>query len=196
MPRLKSSSRSSDGPLVTTSRQVISGAGSPGQQVWTGSFDRSIWSPVRTISCTGAFFTVPGRMAITVLARGSMSMASFRPLAGLGLTQEGQKLADLAQFAGGGARLAAQGDAHGHALDRAEQIGQGRHRRARAVGHQDMLEQHRRAARGQQAGLDLGHFQNGGDRLGDANQFALRFEDVDKFAQGTIGHGSLRMVSV
>jgi hypothetical protein len=84
MPRLKSSSRSLPGPLVTTSGQVISGAGSPGQQVWTGSLLRSMSSPVSTTSCTGAFFTVPGRIAITVLARGSMSRASFRPLGGAG----------------------------------------------------------------------------------------------------------------
>src|SRR6516165_3074362 len=37
MPRLKPSSRRRPGPLVTTNGQVISGAGSPGQQVWTGS---------------------------------------------------------------------------------------------------------------------------------------------------------------
>ena len=70
--------------MVTTSGQVISGAGSPGQQVWIGSLERSIWSPVQTTSCTGAFFTVAGRIDITVLASGSMSKASFRPRGGSG----------------------------------------------------------------------------------------------------------------
>jgi len=70
--------------LVTTSGQVISGAGSPGQQVWIGSLDRSIWSPVQTTSCTGAFLTVFGRIESTVLARGSMSRAPLSPLGGVG----------------------------------------------------------------------------------------------------------------
>ena len=74
----------SDGPFVTISGQVISGAGSPGQQVWTGSFVRSIWSPFNTTSCTGAFFTVFGRMDITVCASGSSSMASLMPRGGSG----------------------------------------------------------------------------------------------------------------
>jgi hypothetical protein len=70
--------------LVTIRGQVIRGAGSPGQQVWIGSFDRSIWSPVRTISWTGAFFTILGRIDITVLARGSSSRASLKPRGGSG----------------------------------------------------------------------------------------------------------------
>jgi hypothetical protein len=53
-----------------------------------GSLLRSIWSPVQTTSCTGAFFTVAGRMDITVRARGSMSQASFRPRGGSGLRRK------------------------------------------------------------------------------------------------------------
>jgi hypothetical protein len=74
----------SDGPLVTTSGQVISGAGSPGQQPWMGSLLRSIWSPFITTCCTGAVFTVRGRMESTVPARGSRLKASFRPRGGSG----------------------------------------------------------------------------------------------------------------
>ena len=88
MPRLKSSSRSSDGPLVTTRPQVISGAGSPGQQVWIGRDPKSIRSPVSTTSCTGAFFTVLSRMPMTVWASGSISQASFRPRGGSGLRRK------------------------------------------------------------------------------------------------------------
>ena len=53
-----------------------------------GSFVRSIWSPVSTTSCTGAFFTVAGRMDITVLASGSISKASFSPRGGSGLRRK------------------------------------------------------------------------------------------------------------
>ena len=88
MPRLKSSSRSSLGPLVTTRPQVISGAGSPGQHDWTGRAVRSIWSPVSTTSCTGARPTVLGRIDITVLASGSISMASAKPRGGVGLRRK------------------------------------------------------------------------------------------------------------
>ncbi len=84
MPRLKPSSRLSPGPLVTTSGQVISGAGSPGQQVWIGSAARSISSPLRTISWQGAAPTVRGRIAITVRSSGSSSNASRQPPGGSG----------------------------------------------------------------------------------------------------------------
>ena len=88
MPRLKSSSRSSDGPLVTTRPQVISGAGSPGQHDWTGRAVRSIWSPFSTTSCTGAFFTVLGRIDRTVCISGSISIASPRPRGGVGFLRK------------------------------------------------------------------------------------------------------------
>ncbi len=89
MPRLKSSRLSAPldpavGPRVTTSGQVIRGAGSPGQQVWMGSFDRSIWSPVSTTSWQGALLTVFGRIAITVFNSGSISSASRQPPGGSG----------------------------------------------------------------------------------------------------------------
>ena len=62
MPRLKLSCLSSFGlgPCVTISGQVMSGAGSPGQQVWTGRRPRSMSVPVRTISWHGALPTVLG----------------------------------------------------------------------------------------------------------------------------------------
>ena len=72
------------GPLVTTSGQVMSGAGSPGQQVWIGRRPRSMASPVSTASCTGPSATVRGFMARTVLSSGSISTASRQPLGGSG----------------------------------------------------------------------------------------------------------------
>ena len=72
------------GPLVTTSGQVISGAGSPGQQVWIGSRARSMSSPVSTTSCIGPSPTVRGFIARTVLSSGSISIASRQPLGGSG----------------------------------------------------------------------------------------------------------------
>ncbi len=84
MPRLKASARSLPGPLVTTSGQVISGAGSPGQQVWMGRRPRSIVSPRSTTSWQGARATVFGFIASAALSRGTMSTASRQPPGGSG----------------------------------------------------------------------------------------------------------------
>ena len=86
MPRLKLSCLSpfGFGPCVTTSGQVMSGAGSPGQQVWIGSVARSMSSPVRTISWHGAEPTVLGFIAMTVRTIGSISSASRQPPGGSG----------------------------------------------------------------------------------------------------------------
>ncbi len=84
MPRLKSSSRRLPGPLVTTSGQVMSGAGSPGQQLWIGSSPRSISPPVSTTSWQGALDTVLGFIASTVFNSGSISNASRQPPGGSG----------------------------------------------------------------------------------------------------------------
>ena len=62
----------------------MSGAGSPGQQVWMGSLPRSISPPVSTISWQGAEPTVRGFIAITVRSMGSMSSASRQPPGGSG----------------------------------------------------------------------------------------------------------------
>src|SRR5207253_2656341 len=83
MPRLKPSSRAVPGPFVTTNGQVISGAGSSGQQVWIGSNDRSISAPRNTISWHGAPATLRGRIAMTVFNSGSISNASRQPPGGL-----------------------------------------------------------------------------------------------------------------
>ena len=121
MPRLKPSSRSPLGPLVTTSGQVISGAGSPGQQVCTGSRPRSISSPRSTTSWQGARATVFGFIASTVRSSGTMLERLAPAARRLRLAQEGQHLADLAQLV----RLAVH--APGDPLDRAEQVDQHRH---------------------------------------------------------------------
>ena len=86
MPRLKLSCLSPFGlgPWVTISGQVMSGAGSPGQQVWIGSLPRSMSWPVSTISWQGALPTVLGFIAITVRSMGSMSSASRQPPGGSG----------------------------------------------------------------------------------------------------------------
>ena len=122
MPRLKLSCLSpfGFGPCVTTSGQVISGAGSPGQQVWIGSLPRSMSSPVSTISWQGAEPTVL-RLHRHHGAQHRQHVERLAPAARrLGLAQEGQRLADVAQLV----RLAVH--APGDALDRAEQIDQHR----------------------------------------------------------------------
>ena len=90
--------RRRDGPLVTTSGQVISGAGSPGQQVWTGSRSRSMSAPFSTTSWHGApALTVFGFIDSTVFASGSSSSASREPRGGSGWRRKASSLADLAQ---------------------------------------------------------------------------------------------------
>src|SRR5260370_737394 len=84
MPRLKASSRRSPGPLVTTSGQVMRGAGSPGQQPWIGRAPRSMSAPVSTISWHGALPTLFGFIAMTVRSSGSSSSASRQPPGGSG----------------------------------------------------------------------------------------------------------------
>ena len=84
MPRLKASARCPPGPLVTTSGQVISGAGSPGQQVWIGSRPRSMSAPRSTTSWQGARATVLGFMASAAFSSGTISIASRQPPGGSG----------------------------------------------------------------------------------------------------------------
>ncbi len=72
------------GPRVTVSPQVMSGATSPGQQVWTGSRPRSTSAPSRTVSWQGADETTRGAIASTVFSNGSLSHASFQPVGGSG----------------------------------------------------------------------------------------------------------------
>ncbi len=110
----------------------------------------------------------------------------------LGLAQEGQKFAHFAQFAGRGAFHPVQGHTHGHPLDRAEQVGQAGDGRGLAIGPHGVFEQDGGTALGQQAGADLGHFQDGGDGLGDPHQFTRRLQLGDEFPQGPIGHMTLR----
>jgi hypothetical protein len=62
----------------------MSGAGSPGQQVCTGNFVRSMFAPCQTVSWHGAEDTVFGRMVIAVLSSGSLSSASRNPSGGSG----------------------------------------------------------------------------------------------------------------
>ena len=69
---------------MTTNGQVISGPGSPGQQVWIGSDDKSISSPVNTTSWQGAEETVFGFIAMTVFSNGKCESASRNPPGGSG----------------------------------------------------------------------------------------------------------------
>ena len=69
-----------------------------------------------------------------------------------------------------------------HPLDRAEEIDQHRHVVAPAVRPDDVLEQHRRPALGQEAGLDLGHLEMGADRRCDPHEPALALEALDEVA--------------
>ncbi|MNN01902.1 hypothetical protein D3C81_1145360 [compost metagenome] len=96
----------------------------------------------------------------------------------LGLLEEGQQLADFAQFFD---RLGAH--AHGHPLRRAEQVPQ-----YRDVVPRGLLEQQRRAFGTQCAVANLGHFQDGRDRNLDALEFTALFQATDEVAQVAILH--------
>jgi hypothetical protein len=105
------------------------------------------------------------------------------PAAGrLRLLQEGERLADGAQLV----RLAIH--APGDALDGAEEVDQHGHVVAPSIMH-DVLEQHGRAALGEQPGLDLRHLQHRRHRRLDPHQALLALEPVDEVAQGGVGHG-------
>ncbi len=105
------------------------------------------------------------------------------PAAGrLGLFQESQRLADLAQAR----RLAVH--APGDALHRPEEIGQHRRGVARAVRPHHILEQHGRAALGEEAGVDLGDLAVGRHRHRDPLQRALPVEVRQKIAQRGVWH--------
>ena len=87
------------GPLVTTSGQVISGAGSPGQQVWIGSGARSMSSPVQhDLLARRAARPSSGCIAITVLTQRQHVQRLAPAARRLRLLQERQRLADLAQL--------------------------------------------------------------------------------------------------
>jgi hypothetical protein len=51
---------------------------------------------------------------------------------------------------------------------------------------------HRRPALGDQAGLDFGHLQHGGDRLLHTDQLAVLFQAGQEITQGTIAHSAGR----
>ena len=154
----------------------MSGAGSPGQQVWTGSRPRSMASPGQHDFLAGCCRNGLGPHGHGALEEGQ-HLQRLAPAAGrLGLLQEGEGPAELAKLVG--LALHAQSDA----LHRAEEIDQHRHVVATAIGPDDVLEQHRRPALGQQAGLDLGHFQDRADRLGHAQQQPVALQAVDEIA--------------
>ena len=100
--------RCRDGPLVTTSGQVISGAGSPGQQVWIGSLrEVDLVAASARSPGTGARLTVLGFIAMHGLGQRQQLERLAAAARRLGLAQERQQLADFAQLRGGGALLAA-----------------------------------------------------------------------------------------
>ena len=101
----------------------------------------------------------------------------------LRLTQEGQRLTDLAQFR----RLALH--APGDPFHRAEQVDQDRHAECLAVPSHDILEQHGRAALGDQTGLDFRHFQFRRHGSFDAHKAACRLQPVEnKIPERGISH--------
>ncbi|MCY1432796.1 hypothetical protein D9M71_488040 [compost metagenome] len=106
----------------------------------------------------------------------------LQPLRRLRLLEEGQQLADLAQFAD-----VLGTHAQGDALGRAEQVAE--HRDVVAGG---LLEQQRGALGAQRAVAHFGHFQHGGNRHLDALEFAALFQHADEIAQVAILHEGSR----
>ena len=93
------------------------------------------------------------------------------------MAEKSQRFAELAEI--GWFAIHATSDA----LDGAKQIGKDGDFAGSAVGAQRIFEQDGRPALGQQPGLDLGHFEHGRDRLGDAYEFAGRVERTDEVAK-------------
>ena len=100
----------------------------------------------------------------------------------LRLAQEGQGLTHLAELM----RLPVH--APSDPLDRAEEVGQDGHGGLLPAVVGDVLEEHRRPAFGEEAGLNLGDLEHGGDRCRDAAQAVAAFQQGDEIAQGTVGH--------
>ena len=161
----------------------MSGAGSPGQQVWIGSCVRSMSLPFSTISCLG-FHRQKGLGERQHLK--GFPDAAWR----FGLTQRGEKFTHFAQGFRIRALHAAEGDAHRHALHRAEQVYQHGNMRAAAVSSDRVFEKNGGPALCQQPRLDLRHFQHRGNRLPHTHQLSSRFQLGYKFAQRSITHAS------
>jgi hypothetical protein len=114
----------------------------------------------------------------------------LEPARRFGIAQKGQQLADLAQLrARRAVGLAFQRDAHGDALDRAEQVGEAGHAGGHAIGAHRVLEQHRRPAALQQARADLRDLEHGRDRFAHSDEFALGLEGGDELSEVPVGHG-------
>ena len=102
----------------------------------------------------------------------------------LRLLEEGQHVAELAQIAGFAVH------AERNALDGAEEVDQDRHVEAPSGGPDHGLEEDGRATLGQQPGLNLGHFELGRDRFGDAHQLARLLQAFHEVSEARIGHGA------
>ena len=168
---------------MTTSGQVISGAGSPGQQVWIGSRPRSMSAPFSTTSWHGAPPTVFGLIDITVFTSGSSSSASRQPRGGSGWRRKASSLADLAQLARA-ARSMPQAT-RSTVPNRLTSTGIALRAPSAWIAFSNSTAGPRF---GQQPGLDLGHLQHGRDRLAHPHEAALAFEPRDEVAQGGVGH--------
>ena len=158
----------------------MSGPASPGQQVCTGSRARSTSAPSQTISWHGPVERSFGAMCSTCMNTGRVFChASLQALRRLGLLEKREQLADLAQR-----RDRVLAHAHRHALRRAEQVAEDRHRVALGL-----LEQQRRAAGLQHAVADLGHLEPRIDGGRDALQLAAAFELREEVAEVGVFHG-------
>ena len=101
----------------------------------------------------------------------------------LGLAEEGERLADLAEFL----RLAPH--APGDTLHRAEQVCERWHAPGAAVRAAQVLEEQRRAARLQHAAVDFRHLQLRGYRRRYALEPARLFQPGHEVPQRAVGHG-------
>ena len=181
MPRLKASARSLPGPLVTTSGQVIRGAGSPGQQVWTGSRPRSISAPRSTTSWHGARAVVFGFIVSAALSSGTISTASRQPPGGSGCLRNASSSPSSRSWCG--SRFMPQAT-RSTVPNRLVSTGM--------PAALDVLEQHRGPVLGEQAGVDLGDLEHGRDRRFDPDQPAGALQALDEVAQRLVGHGAPR----
>ena len=166
------------GPRVTVRPQVISGPASPGQQVWTGSLERST-----VVAFPDDLLARRARHHFRRHVQHLLQHRQFVPgvlqsLRRLGFLQVGEQLADFAQR-----RHRFLAHSHCDASGCAEQIAQ--HRDVEAFW---LLEQYRGTLRLQYAVADLGHFQIRRNFGGDALEFTLLFQLGDEVAKIVIVH--------
>ena len=107
-----------------------------------------------------------------------------------GLPQEGEQLADFAQFLPCTPFFAVEGHTTRHALDRSEEVAENRHLSFATIFMDNIFEQEGWPAFMEYPLVDFGHLAVGRDFLGNPHQITVFLKPFDEITQGCVGsHG-------